>query len=386
MQLLLIVLPFQLPPNQRRSKDTSSTISHVLEELDEWSLRAFMVDIKLMYHRLEERKSDWVEDVSRCIVDSFQLGESGGSEEEEEEEEPKVKRARLEKKKSKKGGAIWMVPHLVKHLKFLQPKILRVSALQLEKQNWCRSSKMRICRGHQPFLQLILMCLREGEHSEKDRIIAREEREQEKENLLQSLHNQLSMFLCFNSETEKLYNYEDPTARKTMQDALKLRFSLVGGLFESITTTFQSIQDWSFLLVQLIVRGVIDLTNNSDLFCMVIDMISILIQSTLIREKGEGGSSERDEDNRRIYLVLVKKLKKEIGDKQNPSIRQLRQLLPLPKCVEEVLVTEQYGLVPDTKGNKVRGFNCDKKQGLQVTQMLNKIKLLSLICGIKKKD
>ena len=327
-----------------------------------------MVDIKLMYHRLEDRKADWVEEVSRCIVDSFQLGESGGSEEEEEEEEPRVKRARLEKKKSKKGGAIWMVPHLVKHLKFLQPKILRVSALQLEKQNWCRSSKMRICRGHQPFLQLILMCLREGEHSEKDRIIAREEREQEKENLLQSLHNQLSMFLCFNSETEKLYNYEDPTARKTMQDALKLRFSLVGGLFESITTSFQSIQDWSFLLVQLIVRGVIDLTNNSDLFCMVIDMISILIQSTLIREKGEGGSSERDEDNRRIYLVLVKKLKKEIGDKQNPSIRQLRQLLPLPKCVEEVLVTEQYGLVPDTKGNKVRGFNCDKKQGLQVAE------------------
>ena len=83
---------FQLPPNLRRSKDTSLTIGHVLEELDEWSLRAFMVDIKLMYHRLEERKADWVEEVSRCIVDSFQLGESGDT---EEEEEPKAKRARL---------------------------------------------------------------------------------------------------------------------------------------------------------------------------------------------------------------------------------------------------------------------------------------------------
>ena len=363
MQLLLIVLPFQLPPNLRRSKDTSSTISHVLEELDEWSLRAFMVDIKLMYHRLEERKSDWVEDVSRCIVDSFQLGEN----ESEEEEEPRAKRARLDKKKSSKSaGPIWMVAHLVKHLKFLQPKILRVSAHQLEKQNWCRSSKVRVSRGHQPFLQLILMCLKEADHSEKDRVISREEREHEKENLLQSLHNQLSTFLCFNSD-EKLYNYEDFTARKTMQDALKLRFSLVGGLFESITTTFQSIQDWSFLLVQLIVRGVIDLTNNSDLFTMVIDMINILIHTTLIREK-ESGGSERDEDNRRMYQALVKKLKKEIGDKQNPSIRQLRQLLPIPKCVEEVMVTEQYGLVPDAKGNKVRGFNCDKKQGLQVAE------------------
>merc|ERR1719210_2513338 len=218
-----MICHMQLPPHLRRSKDTSLTISHVLDELDEWSLRAFMVDIKLMYHRLEERKADWVEEVSRCIVDSFQLGEN-----ESEEEEPVAKRARLEKKVARKSpGPIWMVAHLVKHLKFLQPKILRVSALQLEKQNWCRSSKVRVSRGHQPFLQLILMCLKETDHSEKDRVISREEREHEKENLLQSLHNQISMFLCFNSD-EKLYNYEDPTARKTMQDALKLRISLVG--------------------------------------------------------------------------------------------------------------------------------------------------------------
>merc|ERR1719219_32785 len=96
-------------------------------------------------------------------------------------------------------------------------------------------------------------------------------------------------------------------------------------------------------------------------------MINILIHTTLIREK-ESGGSERDEDNRRMYQVLVKKLKKEIGDRQSPSIRQLRQLLPLPKCVDSVMVTEQYGLIPDTKGNKVRGFNCDKKQGLQVAE------------------
>ena len=70
------------------------------------------------------------------------------------------------------------------------------------------------------------MCLREGEHSDKERSVTREEREQEKEHLVQSLYNQVSMFLCFTSD-EKLYNYEDPTARKTMQDALKLRFSLI---------------------------------------------------------------------------------------------------------------------------------------------------------------
>ncbi len=37
-----------------------------------------------------------------------------------------------------------------------------------------------------------------------------------REQLLQSLHEQLSNFLCFTQE-ERVYNYEDPTARKTMQ-------------------------------------------------------------------------------------------------------------------------------------------------------------------------
>merc|ERR1719232_1155842 len=309
--------------------DISLTIGHVLEELDEWSLRAFMVDIKLMYYRLEERKSEWLEEVSRCIVDSFQLGENS---EAEAGDEPRAKRAKMDKERKikKKYGPIWMVPHLVKHLKFLQPKILKVAANELEKHNWSRNSKTRISAGHQPFLQLILMCQGHGgDFSDRDKSVTREEREQEKEHLIQSLYNQVSVFLCFTND-EKLYNYEDPTARKTMQDALQLRFSLVGGLFESINTNFQSITDWSTLLVQLVVRGVIDLTNNSDLYCMVIDMLAILIHSTLIIEKEVGGS-DRAEENKRSYLALVKKLKKEIGDKQNESIHYIKQLLPFPK-------------------------------------------------------
>eukprot|EP00092_Neocalanus_flemingeri_P010941 GFUD01011784.1.p1 GENE.GFUD01011784.1~~GFUD01011784.1.p1 ORF type:complete len:905 (-),score=263.34 GFUD01011784.1:318-2708(-) len=331
-----------------------------------------MVDIKLMYHRLEDKKGEWIEEVSRCIVDSFQLGDNDenldDTNEESDSDEPKPKKSKIEvakKGKKQKYGPIWMVAHLVKNLKFLQPKILKVAAVVLEQGNWSRTAKVRVSSGHQPFLQLILTCLKENEFSDKDKMF-REEREQEKEHLLQSLHTQLSTFLCFSND-EKLYNYEDPTARKTMQDALQLRFSLVGGLFESITTNFQSITDWSTLLVQLVVRGVIDLTNNSDLYCMVIDMVAILIHSTLIIEKEVGGN-DRQEENKRSYLALVKKLKKEVGDKQNESIKYIRQLLPFPKQMEEVIVTEQFGMVPDSKGNKVRGFNCDKKQGLQVAE------------------
>ena len=64
-----------------------------------------------------------------------------------------------------------------------------------------------------------------------------------------------------------------------------------------------------------------------------------------------GGGTD---DNRKNYAYhnLVKKLKKEIGDKSNASIKFLRQLLPLPKVMREVIVTEAFGTINDGKGNK----------------------------------
>jgi hypothetical protein len=77
--------------------------------------------------------------------------------------------------------------------------------------------------GHQPFLRLVLTCLKELDGDLKDKKeTMKPDREEQKENLVQSLHTQLSLFLCFSKE-EKLYNYEDPTARKAMQDALQVK-------------------------------------------------------------------------------------------------------------------------------------------------------------------
>jgi len=381
--------------SKSKMQESNNIVGRIIQDLDEWSLRSSMVDIKLMYHRLGDDKdapssaiSKWLEKVARCIIDSFQLGENDGSstaaadkddsnDDSDVEDGPAPKKAKMDNRSLVTGsglkgdgkrsfGPIWMIAHLVKNLKFLQPKILSVAAEELEKYNWSRSAKLRVAGGHQPFLQVVLTCLRELEIEETKDRAAREDKEQVRDHLLQSLHGQLSTYLCFNQD-EKLYNYEDPTARKMMQEALQLRFSLVGGMFDTITTSIQSITEWSTLMVQLVARGVIDLANNSDLYCTVLDMLTALIHSTLIIDR-EAGGSDRTEENKRHYLGLVKKLKKEIGDKQSPSIKYLRQLLPFPKQFEEVIVTEQFGLIPDTKGNKVRGFNCDKKQGLQVSE------------------
>ena len=64
------------------------------------------------------------------------------------------------------------------------------------------------------------------------------------------------------------------------------------------------------------------------------------------------------EENKCSYLTLVKKLEK----------------------VEEVIVTEQYGLIPDGKGAKIRGYNCDA-EGLPGTSWRD-TRTLPLFLGI----
>ena len=67
------------------------------------------------------------------------------------------------------------------------------------------------------------------------------------------------------------------------------------------------------------------------------------------------------EENKCSYLTLVKKLEK----------------------VEEVIVTEQYGLIPDGKGAKIRGYNCDA-EGLPGTSWRG-TRTLPLFPGIGSK-
>jgi len=43
----------------------------------------------------------------------------------------------------KKYSSVWIIPYLVKHLKFLQSRVLKVSGQILEKGNWSRGSRTR---------------------------------------------------------------------------------------------------------------------------------------------------------------------------------------------------------------------------------------------------
>jgi len=113
-------------------------------------------------------------------------------------------------------------------------------------------------------------------------------------------------------------------------DALQLRFSLVGGMFDAIQKNSTPTTDWAILLAQLVCQGVVDLSCNRELFTTVVDMLATLVHSTLVSD------SQSERDDKKLYLNLMKKLKKEIGEKNNASIRVIRQLLPLYKQPTEV--------------------------------------------------
>lgn len=184
--------------------------------------------------------------------------------------------------------------------------------------------------------------------------------------LLTSLHSQLSQF-CTTSKEEKSASSEEPKAREILQDALQLRFSLVGGVFDTIQRNITVTNDWAVLLVQLVVHGVIDLNNNAELFTTVIDMLATLVHSTLVTDS----QNEKDE-NKKHYQALMKKLKRELqGTESSQSIQFVKQLLPLPRLLMDVITCEQVGCITDTKGNKITGFSSIDKKQVCVAWLLN---------------
>lgn len=226
--------------------DQKAQIVRILENLEQWSLRISLLDLQLMYKQTQSISSEfssWLDTVARASIDVFIPND--------------------ERKVTRKPP-IWLVAPLVAKLPCeVQGRILRVAGQVLESTNsfgtknkisdiaensGSVSRKRSIQIDHQPFLGLVLTCLK-GQDDQK-------------EGLLHSLHSQLSQFLQ-NKELEFVGGIDDPTGRNEMLNALQLRFSLVGGMFDSIQRNSTSTTDWALLLTQLMSQGVIDLNNNT---------------------------------------------------------------------------------------------------------------------------
>ncbi len=379
---------------QELDSDQKQSIAKILQNLDEWTLRVSWLQLQLMYAQCASQTSSevntWLDNVAKATVDYFQNSSEESAKNIQNSSQLNMFSPRAGIKGSiykqsnhlndsnSQKDRVWLIAPLISKLpSSVQGKILRVAANVLEAGNWMStgtnpssqssysSSSKSKDRGfqqqkntstsnssnstpsllsHQPFLSLVLMCLK-GQ-------------DEQRESLLNSLYNQLSQAI-----NEKLC--DDIKAKHSIQEGLQLRLSLVGGMFDMIQRSTSLINDWAVLLLQLISFTIVDPQTNYEIFTTVLDMLAVLMHTIQVSD-----SSEPREETKKQYQNLIKKLRKELNiDRITLGIKMVRQLLPIVKQQCEVITCEPMGSLIDTKGNKIAGFDSiDKKQGLQVAE------------------
>lgn len=372
-QLLQMICYPSGVPNQVEGcePENKHVIQRVLQTLDQWTLRVSWLELKLLFNRAQSQTetNSLLDLVSRGTIDLFyQMTETQSSSD--------APMTMPQEHKPSSDKMIWLVAPLIGKLPTtIQGRVLKLAASVLENSNSLFNSskskpekeknmKSKSLLGHQPFLSLVLNCLK-GQDETRDF-------------LLKSLYNQLDSFIS-NTKKDSMpvvipqaptidgFNdkaQDESKLGQSVQEALQLRLSLVGGMFDMIMRNNAATSDWAVILVQLLSHDVVDCQVNSELFLTIVDMLTVLIHSTLLSE-----GQEKGDEHKRSYFNLIKKLRKELGDKNNAATDQIRQLLPLPKQTLDAITVEPYGAVLDNKGNRVQTFDAiGKKPGLQVAQ------------------
>ncbi|XP_064521712.1 mediator of RNA polymerase II transcription subunit 12-like protein isoform X2 [Pseudopipra pipra] len=380
--LQLICYPHGIKECPEGDNPQRQHIRRILQNLDQWTLRQSWLELQLMIKQCTKEPgsgavaamNSLLDNIAKATVEVFQQSaelnnnssNSGiGLFSPNSVGNADTSNTRQNGKKtflsSSERRGVWLVAPLIAKLPTsVQGRVLKAAGEELEKgQHLGSSSKKERDRqkqksmsllSQQPFLSLVLTCLK-GQ-------------DEQREGLLTSLQNQVTQILS--NWREERYQ-DDVKARQTMHEALQLRLNLVGGMFDTVQRSTQWTTDWALLLLQIVTSGTVDLHTNKELFMTVLDMLGVLINGTLASDLSSA-SQGGPEENKRAYMNLVKKLKKELGDRRSESIDRVRQLLPLPRLTCDIVACEPTGSLIDTKGNKVAGFDSiDKKQGLQVS-------------------
>lgn len=339
-------------------------IKRILHSVDQWSQRVSWLELQLMIKQaLQSEMSALLDSIAKSTIEVFQQHTRSN----QDSANGNCSLTPKHHTNSAEGNkdSVWLIAPLIAKLSStVQGRILRHAGQVLETGNnfWsAKNSKDRerylqkstLLLGNQPFLSLVLTCLR-GQ-------------DEQREVLLKSLHDQLEKFVTNAKEQQDRVTTTDEKLQYMVQEALQLRLSLVGNMFDTIQRSNNLTQDWTILLIQLISNGVVDIQNNSELFTIMVDMLAILVHGTLA-----GEVSEKGEDNKKSYHSLIRKLKKELGERKSASIDFIRQLLPLPKLYCEVIVSDPIHTSSEGRGggtnHKGTGDGEQRKQGLQISR------------------
>uniref|UniRef100_A0A8D2IWC6 Mediator complex subunit 12 n=1 Tax=Varanus komodoensis TaxID=61221 RepID=A0A8D2IWC6_VARKO len=386
----LICYPHRLLDSEEGENPQRQRIKRILQNLDQWTMRQSLLELQLMIKQTANNVSgqemnSLLENIAKATIEVFQqsaetssasngIASLGGS----THLVPPSTKAKPILSSLERSG-VWLVAPLIAKLPTsVQGYVLKAAGDELEKGQHLGSSsrkerdrqkqKSMSLLSQQPFLSLVLTCLK-GQ-------------DEQREGLLTSLYSQVQQIVT--NWREEQYQ-DDCKAKQLMHEALKLRLNLVGGMFDTVQRSTQQTTEWAVLLLDIISSGTVDMQSNNELFTTVLDMLSVLINGTLAADMSSISQGSMEE-NKRAYMNLVKKLRKELGDRQSDSLEKVRQLLPLPKQTRDVITCEPQGSLIDTKGNKIAGFDSIFKKeasgGLQVSTK-QKISPWDLFEGLK---
>ncbi|XP_078488259.1 mediator of RNA polymerase II transcription subunit 12-like protein isoform X1 [Ciona intestinalis] len=356
------------------SNEPRKYVVSVLSGMTRWTFRQCLLELQVMLRQSPQEKS-LPEHIAKATIEVFQQQQQQQNLDSTKERKSSLTGPELDR------CNVWLVAPLVSKLPSqVQGRVLQEASAILEAPQNLSSTSTRSGAGarserdnrqggtsllnHQPFLTLILTCLK-GQDEQRD-------------SLLESLQSQIVML---HSEWQDARSHRGSckdvnNSQNCVHDALQLRLSLVGGMFDTVMSNSQWTSDVVVLLMQLIISGMVDVQTNSELFDVVYDMIAVLLHHTL-----GGDCANKGEGSKREYINIVKKMKKEMGDKQTESIRRLRQLLPITRPEVYVVCCEPSGAHMDIKGNKIP-VPVDGNQGLQVTSK-QKLNMWDVIEGLK---
>uniref|UniRef100_A0A8C2XHS8 Mediator complex subunit Med12 domain-containing protein n=1 Tax=Cyclopterus lumpus TaxID=8103 RepID=A0A8C2XHS8_CYCLU len=357
--LQLICYPHRQLDSDDGDNPQRQRIKRILQNMDQWTMRQSSLELQLMIKQSTNNELySLLENIAKATIEVFQKSAEMNS--------SYIFKAQALTRSctlpflccsSSERSGVWLVAPLIAKLPTsVQGHVLKAAGEELEKGQHLGSSsrkerdrqkqKSMSLLSQQPFLSLVLTCLK-GQ-------------DEQREGLLTSLYSQVQQIVT--NWREDQYQ-DDCKAKQMMHEALKLRLNLVGGMFDTVQRSTQQTTEWAVLLLDIISSGTVDMQSNNELFTTVLDMLSVLINGTLAADMSSISQGSMEE-NKRAYMNLVKKLRKELGDRQSESLEKVRQLLPLPKQTRDVITCEPQGSLIDTKGNKIAGF---EKEGLQVS-------------------
>ncbi|KAE8584082.1 hypothetical protein XENTR_v10020816 [Xenopus tropicalis] len=382
----LICYPHRLNDTEQGDNPQRQRIKHILQNLDQWTMRQSALELQLMIKQTPSNEmNSLLENIAKATIEVFQQSaenacaapaNSAALSNATSSNAPPNSKTKPVLSSLERSGAWLVAPLIAKLPTSVQGHVLKAAGEELEKGQHLGSSsrkerdrqkqKSMSLLSQQPFLSLVLTCLK-GQ-------------DEQREGLLTSLYGQVQQIVS--NWREDQYQ-DDCKTPQLLHDVLKLRLNLVGGMFDTVQRSTQQTTEWAVLLLDIISSGTVDMQSNNELFTTVLDMLSVLINGTLAADMSSISQGSMEE-NKRAYMNLVKKLRKELGDRQSESLEKVRQLLPLPKQTRDVITCEPQGSLIDTKGNKIAGFDSIfKKEGLQVSTK-QKISPWDLFEGIKQ--